>query len=75
MRTYHCVFPRPGCNVEALPWSWRERAAQVLAEWVKRGPTEQGCCCKGHRLLDAWEVWWFTQNGFGVAQDTEVDEL
>lgn len=79
VREYTCVFPQPGCDVEILPPSWRERAREILAKYrtdlAEEGMRVQGCCC-GHdhqRLHDA-TVMQLRQKGFLVEHDSEPDD-
>lgn len=76
MRESHCVFPQPGCDVNALPLLWRERAATILTEWVEDGPKYQGCCVRNgaHVLLKPAEVAKLTLAGFLVEKDSEPNE-
>ena len=45
MMEFTCVYPQPGCNVEALPEAWRARAAMILADYKPNSSKYQGCCC------------------------------
>ena len=74
-----CVYPQPGCDVEALPLPWRERAAEILetynAERVEGGLKYQGCCCGNeHLLLDEATAAKLRDAGFLVENDSESVE-
>jgi hypothetical protein len=75
--TYTCVYPQPGCDVEALPLPWRERAAEILEtynpERTEGGLKYQGCCCgHEHLLLDDATAQKLRDAGFLVENDTET---
>ena len=71
---YTCVYPQPGCNVDALPEEWREEAKEILNKYRadRDGPKYQGCCCSygNHRLLDDAEAQQLRDAGFLVENDT-----
>jgi hypothetical protein len=75
---FTCVYPQPGCQVDALPDEWRSLAREILAKY-RTDRTEgsmkyQGCCCEygQHRLLDDAEADRLRAAGFLVENDTEV---
>jgi len=74
-----CVYPQPGCNVDALPLPWRERAQEILetynVERVEGGLKYQGCCCgHEHLLLDEATAQKLRDAGFLVENDSESVE-
>ena len=74
---FTCVFPQPGCQVEALPEEWREDAQEVLERYrpdrMEDGLKYQGCCCgHQHKLLDDAEQQKLRGAGFLVENDTET---
>ena len=74
---FTCIYPQPGCNVEALPEEWREQARAILEKYrtdrTEGGLKYQGCCCSygNHRLLDAAEAEKLRAAGFLVENDSE----
>jgi len=73
---FTCVYLKPGCDVEALPLPWRERAAEILEtynpERTEGGLTYQGCCCgHEHLLLDDETAAKLRAAGFIVENDSE----
>lgn len=74
---YTCVYPQPGCQIEALPEEWREDAQDILDQYrtdrMEDGMKYQGCCCSHqHKLLDDAEQQKLRSAGFLVENDTEV---
>jgi len=74
---FTCVFPQPGCKVDALPPEWRERAQELLEQYrpdrVEGGLAYQGCCCgHEHKLLDDAEASKLRGAGFLVENDTDT---
>ena len=72
---FTCVYPQPGCNVDALPEEWQAQAKEILRTYRDRGedgPKYQGCCCSygNHRLLDDAEARKLRGAGFLVENDT-----
>lgn len=70
-----CIYPQPGCQVDALPPAWRERAQELLdqydAERAAEGMKHQGCCCgHEHEKLDDATVDQLRRAGFLVEHDT-----
>jgi hypothetical protein len=52
---YTCIFPQPGCSIDALESAeWRAAAAEILQKYNAKlgegGCRHQGCCC-GHTHL------------------------
>lgn len=78
-REHTCVYPQPGCQIEALPEEWRGNAQKILsnfrADRMEDGLKYQGCCCSygNHRLLDDAEAQRLRAAGFLVENDTEYD--
>jgi hypothetical protein len=75
---YTCVFPRLGCQLDALPAEWRARAVKILArykaDYVAEGLTEQGCCCgHAHRKLDEAAVSQLHKAGFLIRHEVVAD--
>jgi hypothetical protein len=73
---YTCVHPQPGCQVEALPPKWRDRAREILEQYdsarAAEGMTHQGCCCgHEHEKLDDATVDQLRRAGFLVEHDAE----
>jgi hypothetical protein len=73
---FTCVYPQPGCDVEALPLPWRERATEILEtynpERTEGGLKYQGCCCgHEHLLLDDATAQKLRDAGFLVENDSE----
>lgn len=73
--TFTCVYPQAGCDVEALPLPWRERAREILetfsVEQAAEGIKYQGCCCgHEHVLLDDEAANKLRAAGFVVENDT-----
>ena len=73
---YTCIYPQAGCDVEALPLPWRERAKEILetfsVERAAEGLKYQGCCCGNeHLLLDDEAQAKLRAAGFVVENDTE----
>ncbi|HSX22370.1 MAG TPA: hypothetical protein VLE97_06295 [Gaiellaceae bacterium] len=75
---YTCVYPQPGCQVDALPEEWRDLAREILGKY-RPDRTEgslkyQGCCCEygQHRLLDDADAKRLRAAGFLVENDTEI---
>jgi len=73
---YTCIFPQPGCQIDALPEAWREDAQEILEQYkpdrVEDGLKYQGCCCgHQHKLLDEAEQLKLRAAGFLVENDTE----
>jgi hypothetical protein len=78
-REFTCVFPQPGCNVEMLPPTWRDRAKEILAKYrtdlAAEGMAVQGCCCgNDHDRLHDATVIELRQAGFIVEHDVEYDD-
>ena len=74
---FTCVYPQPGCDVEALPLPWRERASEILEtynpERTEGGLKYQGCCCgHEHLLLDDATAQKLRNAGFLVENDSEA---
>jgi hypothetical protein len=75
---YTCVYPQPGCQIDALPDEWRESAQEILEQYkpdrMEGSLKYQGCCCSygNHRLLSAAEAQALRDAGFLVENDTEV---
>lgn len=78
---YTCVYPQPGCVVEALPEEWRDCAREILSKYradrTGGGLKYQGCCCSygNHRLLDDAEAARLRDAGFIVENDTDTSTL
>ena len=76
--THTCIYPQPGCDVEALPEEWRERTWLILSRYradrTEGGLKFQGCCCDygNHRLLDEAEITRLRAAGFLVENDTST---
>jgi hypothetical protein len=73
---FTCIFPQPGCDVQALPTEWRERAAEILEKynvtWATEGIKVQGCCCgNAHKKLDDDASAQLRDAGFIVEHDAE----
>jgi hypothetical protein len=74
---YTCVYPQPGCQIDALPDEWRERAQDILEQYrpdrVEDGLKYQGCCCGNqHKLLDEATTTQLRTAGFLVEHDAEA---
>lgn len=74
---YTCVYPQPGCQIDALPEEWRENAQEILDQYrpdrMEDGLKYQGCCCgHQHKLLDDAEAQKLRDGGFLVENDTET---
>ena len=74
---YTCVYPQPGCQIDALPEEWREDAQEILDHYrpdrMEDGLKYQGCCCgHQHKLLDDAEAGKLRGAGFLVENDTET---
>lgn len=74
---YTCIFPQPGCNIDALPPEWHERAQEILeqynSEQAASGLKAQGCCCgNAHKRLDEQAVAQLRNAGFLVEHDSET---
>lgn len=78
---YTCVYPQPGCVMEALPEEWRDSAREILSKYradrTGGGLKYQGCCCSygNHRLLDDAEAARLRDAGFIVENDTDTSTL
>ena len=73
---FTCVYPQPGCQIEALREEWREDAQDILDRYrtdrTEDGLKYQGCCCgHQHKLLDDAEQQKLRGAGFLVENDTE----
>ena len=73
---FTCVYPQPGCQIEALREEWREDAQDILDQYrtdrTEDGLKYQGCCCgHQHKLLDDAEQQKLRGAGFLVENDTE----
>ena len=81
---YTCIYPQPGCRIEALKDvagmhpEWIEAAEEIIeqpkfTQRAAEGLKYQGCCC-GHKhlLLAAADVEMLRGAGFIVENDTEV---
>ena len=81
---YTCVYPQPGCRLEALasvpnaPPDWIETARQIVAqprfaERAAEGLKYQGCCCGygSHLLLADETAEMLRAAGFVVENDSE----
>lgn len=73
---YTCVFPQPGCTIDALPPKWQERAEEILEQYnvehAAEGTKVQGCCCgHEHEKLDDATVDHLRNCGFIVEHDSE----
>ena len=77
---FSCIYPQPGCNLDVLPWEWRNRAEGILAHYradrMEGNQKQQGCCCEygNHRLLDEAEAQKLREEGFLVENDSESME-
>lgn len=76
---FTCVYPQPGCDVDALPLPWRERAQEILEtyniERMEGSQKYQGCCCgHEHLLLDDEAQAKLRAAGFVVENDSESVE-
>jgi len=74
---YTCIYPQPGCQIDALPEEWREDAQEILehyrADRMEDGLKYQGCCCgHQHKLLDDAAAQKLRGAGFLVENDTET---
>lgn len=74
---YTCVHPQPGCQVDALPPKWRERAQEILEhfddERAAAGMRHQGCCCgHEHEKIDDATADQLRRAGFLVEHDAEA---
>lgn len=71
-REYACVYPKPGCNLAALPrLTWQEDAAALLEEYNEKREIDDliqtGCCCGvDHLNLDAASIEKLRKAGFVV---------
>ena len=78
--SHTCIFPQPGCDVDALEYDeWRVAAAEILKKYnVKlgeEGSRYQGCCCgHTHRLLSPAVAAKLREAGFLVENDVEDEE-
>ncbi len=81
---YTCIYPQPGCQVDALKKvpgmhpEWLEAVETIMAqpkfaERAAEGLKYQGCCC-GHRhlLLTETDAQMLRDAGFLVENDTET---
>ena len=74
---FTCIYPQPGCDVDALPPKWRECARDILAyhynvEHAAEGQLRQGCCCGNeHAKLDEATTQQLRAKGFLVEHDAE----
>jgi len=81
---YTCVYPQPGCNIDALKDvpgmhpEWLQAAQEIVeqpkfAERAAEGLKYQGCCCgHTHKLLDSAAAQKLRDAGFLVENDTEM---
>lgn len=74
---FTCVYPQPGCKVDALPPQWQELAQEIVEQYrpdrVEDGLKYQGCCCGDeHKLLDDSEAHKLRDAGFLVENDSET---
>jgi len=74
---YTCIYPQPGCQIDALPEEWREDAQEILehyrADRMEDGLKYHGCCCgHQHKLLDDAAAQKLRGAGFLVENDTET---
>lgn len=71
---YHCVYPVPGADINALPDEWVGDARNILFNWRQEGPPFQGCCCgHRHRALPKSLVRDLRRSGFVVTVVCEED--
>ena len=81
---YTCIYPQPGCQVDALKKvpgmhpEWLEALEEIMeqpkfAERAAEGLKYQGCCC-GHKhlLLAGTDAQMLRDAGFLVENDTEA---
>jgi hypothetical protein len=73
---YTCVFPQPGCQVDALRPEWQECAQEILEQYntvlAAEGMRVQGCCCgHAHKKLDDAAVAQLRNCGFLVEHNSE----
>jgi hypothetical protein len=73
---FTCVYPQPGCQIEALPAQWRDRAVEILTCYrqslAAEGMLRQGCCCgHEHQKLDAVAEEKLRSAGFLIEHDSE----
>jgi hypothetical protein len=77
---YTCIFPQPGCNIDALESEeWRIVAEHILlkynAKLAEEGSRYQGCCCgHSHKPLSDEVADKLRKAGFLVENDSEYDE-
>jgi hypothetical protein len=73
---YACVFPRPGCDVAALPFQdWRDLATAILKDRGEQTLIHHCCCGHAHARLVADQVASIRAAGFRVVvEDAEGDE-
>ena len=79
---YTCIYPQPGCNLDALENAeWRARADEILAKYNEghagEGIRHQGCCCDygAHQLLIDERADALRAAGFLVENDSEDDVM
>lgn len=77
---YTCIFPQPGCDINALESEeWRLAATELLKKYSlelgKEGSRYQGCCCgHTHRAIDPQAAKKLRAAGFFVENDTDPEE-
>lgn len=77
---YTCIFPQPGCDIDALESAeWRASAADLLKKYNiergKEGSRYQGCCCgHTHRSISAQAAEKLRAAGFLVENDVDPEE-
>ena|ERR1700751_5604541 len=74
LNDYTCVFPKPGCNIEALPIKWQASAVEILGTYrTDLGTKHQYCCCgDDHEKIDEATAQRLRDSGFVVRHQTEV---
>jgi hypothetical protein len=73
---FTCIFPQPGCQIDALPPEWRDHAEELLEQYSVKHAAEgmkvQGCCCgHTHKKLDEATTAQLREAGFIVEHDVE----
>jgi hypothetical protein len=75
---FTCVFPQPGCDLDALESEeWRASASEILRKYdsthAAEGLRHQGCCCgHTHKKLSPDKIVQLCSAGFLVENDAEL---